>query len=556
MEHKLKMRTVDSIRWLWKNVFPYRNSLLLIILGGIVRIGTSLTFVWLCKRLIDLATQHALRRFDTILCLIIACILVQLCLSALSNRLQTLISTNLANRLRKQLLDHILHCRWNGRESFHSGDILNRMEEDVSTVTSLLSGTVPATILTLIQLVAATVFLAVMDLRLAGILLFIMPVALLFSKLYMKKMRSLTRQIRTADSRIQSTMQESLQHRILISTLEAGSRVMRLFNGQQSSLKATVLRRNSFSIFSNLMVQAGFAAGYVTAFSWGVYGLSRGTVTFGMLTAFLQLVAQIQRPALDFSHRIPEFINALTSVERIKELQMLPLEEVGSPVRLKTSCGIRFERVTFSYPDSTRQVFKDFSHTFPPGSLTAILGETGCGKSTMIRLMLALLQPSDGHICLYNGEQTVKASPLTRCNFSYVPQGNSLISGTLRDNMLLGNPQADDDEIKAALHTAAADFVDELPAGLDTPCGEKGAGLSEGQAQRIAIARGLLRPGNILLLDEPTSALDSGTEEVLLRRLSQKVKNKTLIIVTHLQQTADLCTSTIRLSKKSTDSTL
>lgn len=225
----------------------------------------------------------------------------------------------------------------------------------------------------------------------------------------------------------------------------------------------------------------------------------------------------------------------------------MPLEEQGEPVILGGKAGVRVENVTFTYPGGRRKVLEHFTYDFKPGSLTAVLGETGSGKSTLVRLILALLQPDGGNITLYDKTRPVPVSPLTRGNFVYVPQGNTLVSGTLRDNLLLGNPEATDGQMREALHTAAADFVRELPQGLDTPCGEMGTGISEGQAQRIAIARGLLRPGNIVLLDEPTSSLDSDTERTLLERLSHTIQGKTLIIITHQEQTARLCNAVIRM---------
>ena len=266
-----------------------------------------------------------------------------------------------------------------------------------------------------------------------------------------------------------------------------------------------------------------------------------------MMTAFLQLVAQVQRPMVDISRQIPSFIRVFTSAERLAELQALPLERQGVSVRLDGCLGIRAEGVSFAYPGNERRVLADFSHDFAPGSLTVILGETGVGKSTLLRLILGLLHPDEGKIMFYNAVSQVEASPLTRCNLSYVPQGNTLVSGSIRDNLLMGNPQATEDELRAALHTAVADFVYALPDGLDTRCGEHGAGLSEGQAQRIAIARGLLRPGGVLLLDEPTSSVDNVTERLLLERLSQQVEGKTLILVTHRETIARLCTTVIRM---------
>ncbi len=546
----MNMRIIDGIKWVWDASSGYRKLILLSMLCGMFRMAVSLAFVWLCKYVIDVATHQTAGSLSHGICLMVGCILLQLSLSAVSSRLYASTDVSLSNRMRSGLLTHLLKSRWNGRELFHSGDMLNRMEGDVSVVVRMMVGLFPSVGIVLSQLVGAAAFLLILDRRMAVVILLIMPVALVFSKLYMMKMRKITREIRETDSRVQSHMQENLQHRTLIAALERTPMILNTMGSLQLGLKRLVMQRNSYSVFSSVLVQAGFAFGYVVAFSWGVYGLNKGTVTFGMLTAFMQLVAQVQRPVVDLSKMVPSFINGLTSVERLNELYSLPLEEQGTPVQLAGPVGIRLEHVTFRYPGSEREVLHDFSHDFAPGSLTAVLGETGSGKSTLLRLLLALLQPAEGRILLYAGREERTASPLTRGNFIYVPQGNTLVSGSLRHNLQLGNPEATDEQMYAALHTAAADFVADLSEGLDTPCGEKGEGLSEGQAQRIAIARGLLRSGSIILLDEPTSALDAETTRLLLQRLTEKVGSKTLILITHQEQTARLCSHTVRLHSR------
>ena len=546
----MNMRIIDGIKWIWDASSGYRKLILLSMLCGMFRMAVSLAFVWLCKYVIDVATHQTAGSLSHGICLMVGCILLQLSLSAVSSRLYASTDVSLSNRMRSGLLTHLLKSRWNGRELFHSGDMLNRMEGDVSVVVRMMVGLFPSVGIVLSQLVGAAAFLLILDRRMAVVILLIMPVALVFSKLYMMKMRKITREIRETDSRVQSHMQENLQHRTLIAALERTPMILNTMDLLQLGLKRLVMQRNSYSVFSSVLVQAGFAFGYVVAFSWGVYGLNKGTVTFGMLTAFMQLVAQVQRPVVDLSKMVPSFINGLTSVERLNELYSLPLEEQGTPVQLAGPVGIRLEHVTFRYPGSEREVLHDFSHDFAPGSLTAVLGETGSGKSTLLRLLLALLQPAEGRILLYAGREERTASPLTRGNFIYVPQGNTLVSGSLRHNLQLGNPEATDEQMYAALHTAAADFVADLSEGLDTPCGEKGEGLSEGQAQRIAIARGLLRSGSIILLDEPTSALDAETTRLLLQRLTEKVGSKTLILITHQEQTARLCSHTVRLHSR------
>ena len=386
-----------------------------------------------------------------------------------------------------------------------------------------------------------------MDWRLALIVVLIMPVAILLSRAYINRMRRLTNEIRTTDSRIYTHLQENIQHKALITSFESTDQAIESLDDFHEDLQKQTISRNNYTLFSRGIVQLGFSAGYITAFSWGVTGIAAGSITFGTMAAFLQLVGQIQRPVSRMSRQFATAVHTVASVDRLCELE-LPQEQKGEPIRLEGKVGVRFEDVDFTYPDGARKTIESFSHDFLPGSLTAVVGETGIGKSTLIRLMLSLLYPDKGSISFYNSQTSVGISPRTRCNIVYVPQGNTLVSGTIRDNLHMGKPDASEQEMRDALYTAVAEFVYELPEGLDTMCGEKGAGLSEGQAQRIAIARALLRPGGVILLDEPTSALDTNTEKLLLQRISSRLEGRTLIMVTHNSQTAGLCTDRVQMS--------
>ena len=546
----VSLRINECIKWLWAVSKGFRLPVVFCALTGALNVSVSLCFVFVCKHLIDIATGISDDALGTYIGWMAGCMLLQLLLSVVRSRLTNRAEIKLRNALHNRLFVHLMKSCWNGRETFHTGDMLNRIEADTVSVTDAVCRTVPSVFVTFVQLVGALYFLSMLDIRLTGILVFIMPVALLFSKSYVRKMRRMSREIRETDSRIQSHLQENLQHRIIVRTLEHTGNAVERLSGLQSFLQGQVFRRTDFSVFSRSMVQVGFMTGYAVAFLWGVFGLRDGTVTFGMMAAFLQLVSQIQRPMVDLSRQIPAFIRVFTATERLAELTSLPLEPQGSPVRLDGSLGVRISHVSFSYQGNSRQILNDFTYDFRPGSLTAIVGETGVGKSTLIKLILALIRPDEGEITVYNGNEEVAVSPQTRCNLSYVPQGNTLFSGTIRDNLLIGNQQATEEDMRQALHTAVADFVFSLPAGLDTVCGEQGTGLSEGQAQRIAIARGLLRPGNVLLLDEPSSALDSQTERELLERLSAEVNGKTVVLITHREKIAGLCSEVVRMESR------
>ncbi|MBQ4285686.1 MAG: ABC transporter ATP-binding protein, partial [Bacteroidales bacterium] len=291
-----------------------------------------------------------------------------------------------------------------------------------------------------------------------------------------------------------------------------------------------------------------FGAGYLAALLWGVSGIYAGTLTFGVLTAFLQLVGQIQGPSVRLTRQIPAFVYATASIDRLSELEDAPKEEKGEPLMLEGVAGIRFEDVSYRYPDGNSDVLSHFSYDFLPGSRTSVVGETGIGKSTMIKLILSLLRPTSGKVLIYDGYRAEQASSSLRVNLVYVPQGNTLFSGTIRENLLLGNPSATEEMMWEALDCAAAEFVRGLEAGLDTVCGEQGTGLSEGQSQRIAIARGLLRPGSILLLDEFSSSLDPATEDRLMKNLTAGYPHKTMVFITHRENITSYCSAVLRLS--------
>ena len=514
---------------------PVRGRMLVSVLIGLVRIAASLSFVWICKRLVDIATGEIDAPLPLHIGILLGVMLLQLICAVAASAWENYNSVRTGNDLRRDTFGRVLCSTWTGRETYRSGDAVNRLEEDVRVVTELLCSRMPSVIVTLIQLVAASAYLMLMAPNLLWVLIILMVAAVVGSRLFFRKMRALTERIRAQESEVQQLMQENLQKRIVVLTLVGAERVLARLGGLQKDLQDQTVTRVKYNAIARGFMIFGFMGGYAAAFLWGVLGIRSGAVTFGMMTAFLQLVGQVQRPIAELAQQVPAFIHATTSVERLMDLRALEQEPSGeAPVVLAGAPGIRLTDVDFAYPERPEAVLRGFNHDFAPGSMTVIMGPTGAGKSTLSRLVLGLMPPAAGSILLYGTEGEFPAGPALRGNFLYVPQGNTLFSGTIRENLLLARADASEEDLRAALHTAVADFVFDLPEGLDTPCGETGSGLSEGQCQRIAIARALLRDGGILILDEATSALDADTETTLLDRLYTRFRGtKTLLFISH-----------------------
>jgi ABC-type multidrug transport system fused ATPase/permease subunit len=515
-----------------------------------LKICLGWVFILVSKRAVDIASGDIPDgNLLQTLCFLPGIIALELAANATISWLGDMRNVRMDNQLKAQLFDHLLRSEWRGIEQFHTGDVMNRLESDVSSIVSFATGTLPNVIILLFELVGSFILLWNLDMTLALIIVCVSPVFILVAKLYTRKMHEITRQVRDSDAAIQSSMQECLQHRSVIKTLEQGSTTLGRLGALMQVLYQQVRRRTKLSIYTHSFISCGFSFGYVLTFCWGVIQISRHIIGYGTMTAFLQLAARVQHPIVDLSRMLPVFVRAFTAAERLCELEALP-EEVAEPQPpLAEPVGLRLRDVDFSYPgdDRGRRIFRGFSCDFKPQTYNAILGETGAGKTTLIRLLLSLIHPDAGCVELYDAHGAQPLNAASRRYFTYVPQGNTLLSGTIRSNLLLGNPKATEAEMWQALEWAAADFVHRLPLGLDTPCGEGGGGLSEGQAQRVAIARALLRRAPILLLDEATSALDPQTEQTVIDHLLTNVHHKTVIMVTHRPAAAARCEAVVQL---------
>lgn len=534
--------------WLWR---AWRGNQLQAVLNaaiGLLMVGVSLGQVWAVQRAIDVAAHNVGGSLPWAVAVMGMLILADFALNISSVWVRNILGIRAQNRMQQRMLDRILRSEWHGKESHHSGDVINRLEYDVTNVVNFLTETVPSALSVLAMFVGAFLYLFSMDRLLAFITVAIIPVFIAFSKVYVRQMRRLTRQVRDSDSQVQSVLQETVQHRMLIKTLEGDSAMVGRLENTQGRLRRRVVERTKFSVFSNLVLNFGFALGYLVAFLWAAVRMSRGALTFGGMTAYLQLVGRIQGPARNLTKLVPAFVSVFTAAERLMELEEDPLEEQGDPIVLPPPCGIRLRDVSYMYDEADGYVLRHLSFDFRPGTCTAVLGPTGAGKTTIVRIILALLRPTEGQAVIYDRQEERELSPRLRCNLVYVPQGNTLMSGTIRDNLRLGKPAATDGEMLEALRRSCAGFVDDLPDGLDTLCTEGGGGLSEGQAQRISIARALLRDRPVMLFDEATSALDPATERRLLQNILAP-RDKTVIFITHRPAVVDYCDQTLRIEK-------
>ncbi len=540
----------EILRWLWRAWRGNRLQAALNAVVGLLSVGVSLTQVWAVKHAIDVASGDEQGNIYMAVAFMGVLILIDFALNISGIWIRNLLGIKAQNRMQQRVLDRILRSEWRGKESRHSGDVLNRLEFDVTNVVNFLTETLPSALSVLAMFIGAFSYLASMEWRLAVLVAAMVPLFVLVSKIYIRQMRGLTRQVRDSDSKVQAFMQEITQNRMLVKTLESGGFMINRLESTQSELRRNVVRRTSFSVFSNFILNFGFTLGYLVAFLWAAVRMSAGTLSFGGMTAFLQLVSKIQGPARSLTKLVPAFVSVFTAAERLMELEEDPLEEQGDPIMLDAPCGVRLDNVSYAYQDGDSNVIDNLSFDFRPGCCTAILGETGAGKTTLVRMLLALLQPQSGSLHIYNNVEERQLTPRLRANFVYVPQGNTLLSGTIRENLRLGKHNATDEDMREALVKSCAEFVFDLPDGLDTACAEKGGGLSEGQAQRICIARALLRNRSVMLFDEATSALDPDTERRLLKNILAS-HDKTIIFITHRLAVVDYCDDVLRVEKTS-----
>lgn len=551
------------IVWMKRYWLTYRWWNILNLILGTIGVVLSLCFVYLFKTAIDIATGAQTGNLVLILFFYVVGTVLERTLSFVGNWLSTLLFTKTEKDMRMSLFNTLMSSDWQQLQQYHSGDVQSRISKDVDYLVGMTVNTFPAVFMMLFQLTGAFVYLCFLDYKLALCLLVITPFVFLLRRLYIKKQRELTRDVREQDTDVLSRYQEATQHLLVIKTNHAYEVIRQRLDSAQTILEEKIKRRLKFSIRPFLLMRLGFDLTYLVVFVWGVVGLQNQWITYGALMAYVQLVARVQSPLKNLSQYVNALIQGHIAFERVSTLEGLSLDVYGKELNTEESdeptiikqqirkgeadfC-LCLSNVHYQYAPDARMVLTDFCCKFPQGSITAILGETGSGKTTLIRLLLGLITPQKGAVEWCLQDQRCPYGFLGREAIAYVPQGNTLLSGTIRENLLMANSTATEEEMNDALFVAAADFVFALPQGLDTACQEFGGGLSEGQAQRICIARALLRPCPILIFDESTSALDIATEKLVIERLVSNCKGKTMIFVTHRAAVLEHCSQIIQL---------
>ncbi|MGB8454369.1 MAG: ABC transporter ATP-binding protein [Anaerocolumna sp.] len=554
-------RIWNIIKWLAVQIRTYLVTLILLIVMSAIlslcRVGMAIV----SKYLIDAAVAGVWQKAVDYCLYFGAAILLQIGLKGGVSFLTVRTSESMSNKIRYKLFMHLTKVKWTEYSKYHTGDILTRTTSDVGIVVDGAASVMPEMIALGVGLLASFIALFVYDPVLAVFAFVLGPIAILMSYLFGTRLMKIHEEAQEAESKYRSYMQECLEHMLVLKTFcyekESGERINQL----QEDKKRLAIRKNIANAISGVFIAGGFGLSYLLAFGWGVLRLYKGSITFGTLTAFLQLIGQVQSPFLGLAGTLPQVIATAGSAKRLMELENLETEAQDKVEPDFDFTDITLEGVNFEYTRNN-PVLKNVSAKIQAGETIGLIGMSGEGKTTLIYLLMQLLEPAEGKINLHysknNTAYSEKASYVfsrhmaeasIRTLIAYVPQGNTLFSGTITYNLKLGCTEATEEEQIAALQGADAwEFVEKLPEGIYTLIGERGLGLSEGQAQRIAIARALLRKTPILLLDEATSALDAETERKVLKAITELKPQRTCIVITHRPSMLEYCQRVWKIS--------
>ena len=535
----------DPVKWLWyyNRKYAWAVGLLSLVSAGIS--GSFLLLALVSKQVLDIATGAAAGQAAWYCGALFVMIAVQAGLNILRANLQVRVMTKLEMNLRTRMFSLLLHKRYSEVKLIHSGEILNRFTSDIDVIVSGIIGLFPQLFSMLTQLIGGLAVLFTVDRAFSMVILAVGLAVLLAGRLYSGKFRYLHKEVQRTNGKVRAFLQECMENLVVIKSFVSEHPVLGHLDEYQQENYQIRKKRTAVSNVANTAVYVLFSSGYYAALVWGAFRVASGQMTFGTITALLQIINQIKAPVRNMSGLLPQYYSMLASAERLMELENLPdetiREEITDPAGFYEQMKeIRLDHGTFSYEDG-EVVFSDASLRIRKGVKLAIAGPSGAGKSTLFKLLLSLDRLQKGKLVIVTetGEFPVDAG--MRSLFSYVPQGNLILSGTIRENLLFGNEGVTEAAMREAARAACiAEEIEQFPAGYDSVLGERSIGLSEGQAQRLAIARALLSRAPVLLLDECTSALDPETETRLLSNL-KKLEGRTILCVSHKDITIKSC---------------
>lgn len=546
-------RTKNVLVWIYRYT---KKQLLWVVALALISGSVALGFILLAvvsKNVLDIATGVKEGNLILNIIIIIAIIAMQAIFNIIYSNIIIRAAGKIDIKIKQGLFNKLLNKQYSKVTEFHSGEILNRFTSDVDIVVNGVIGIIPEAIALITKLIAGLAVLIMIDLKFTVVVCGIGAVVFVASKIYSKHFKYLHKEVQAADGVVRSFIQECVENMVVIKSF-ANNRASsdKLYEKQQTSLKYKI-KRNTVSNVASTGVYVLFTASYYAALVWGAMQISIGVISFGTLTAFLQIIDQIKAPMKNISGLIPQFYSTIASAERLMELENLDdevTEEHKESVDeiYKKAESLCFENVTFTY--EKEYVLKNASMCINKGDIAAIAGPSGIGKSTIMKLLLGLINAEEGKIYFVTKNGNINIDSGLRKMFAYVPQGNMILSGSIRENITFGNREASSEEIiKAAKSAMIWDFINSLPKGMETVVGERGLGLSEGQIQRIAVARAFLSDAPFLLLDEATSALDEVTEKALLENI-RKLENKTCIFISHKQRTIKNCDKVFYIKNK------
>ena len=553
MKNKKTVKTDRNVlKWIFKVCQKQVPLMILLVILNAVYGVSSVFFAKFSKNIIDGATQA--KDFDIVvkfaLCML-GLVVFQMMLNITKNSLSERCSARLEMILKKYLLDLVISKDYQKVTSYHTGDLQNRMFNDVRLVATGFTTIIPEAAYFGAKLLSSLIYLIIIDKIFALIFVVGGCAVFLITRLFRKTLKKLHKNVQETEGKTRSFIQEILTNLLVIKAFSVEDRINDTTDELQENNFGARMKKRNFSICANVGLGAVFSVGTVFAIAFGAYSILFKGMTYGTVTAIIQLVNQVQSPFVSLSGIMPKYYTTLASAERLMELDDLPNEtqknatEIDAVKVYQELKSIDFNNISFKYDRDI--ILDNTSLKINKGDFVAIMGISGIGKSTLLKLLLGVFNLNSGSITLETDSGSIPIDKNTRKMFSYVPQGNMLISGTIRDNITFINQNASDEEIEQAVRISCSkQFIDELPSGIETVIGEKGLGLSEGQVQRLAIARSLLANAPVILLDEATSALDENTEKEFLQNLKE-LKNVTCIIVSHKMDALEICNKKIQI---------